>query len=99
MRRGTTPTHIFTLPFDASTITACRVTYEQENNVVLTKEINECELKDNVITVKLSQEDSLKFKCNTAAKVQLRILKNDEAIASEVITFFVGECLDNEVLQ
>lgn len=99
MRRGTTPTHTFALPFEVSIISALRITYKQENNVILTKEKDDCTLTDNVINVKLRQEETLKFKCNAPAKVQLRIVRNDDVIASEVFNFFVNECLDNEVIQ
>ena len=99
MRRGTTPTHTFALPFETSIISALRITYKQENNVIITKDKNDCTLNGNVINVKLSQEETLKFKCNAPAKVQLRIVKNDDAIASEVFNFFVNECLDNEVIK
>ena len=99
MRRGTTPTHTFALPFAASIISSLRITYKQENKIILTKEKDDCELYDNVVSVKLSQEETLKFICNTPAKCQLKIRKNDNVVASEVFSFFVNECLDNEVIE
>lgn len=99
MRRGTTPTHTFTLPFETSIINSLRITYEQENKVILTKETDDCDIHDNIVSVQLTQEETLKFICNTPAKCQLKIRRNDNVVASEVFNFFVSECLDNEVIE
>ena len=90
MRRGTTPEHTFTLPFDTSTIAAVRIIYEYNDNEIVVKTKDDCTLDGKDIKVKLSQEDTLKFICNTTIKVQVRILTVDgEAIASDVMTVFV----------
>lgn len=99
MRKGTTPVHTFTLPFDTAEIKCVRIVYEQSDIIRLVKETEDVEMQGNVITVRLSQEDTFKFDCNTGAKVQVRTVgKGGTANASEPLNFFVYECLDNEVL-
>lgn len=99
MRKGTTPVHAFTLPFDTAEVKSVRIVYEQNDRVILTKETADIEMQDNILLVRLSQEDTLQFECNTQAKVQVRTVGNSgTAMASTPICFFVYECLDNEVL-
>ena len=100
MRRGTTPEHTFTLPFDTSIISAARILYEQDNAVKITKTTEQCNFDGRVIAVKLTQAETLALMCNSTVKIQVRILTTDgEAMASDIITAFVDECLDNEVLK
>ena len=99
MRKGTTPVHTFTLPFDTAEIKCVRIVYEQNDQIRLVKETADVEMQGNVIRVQLSQEDTFHFECNTPAKVQVRTLGHGgTANTSEPICFFVYECLDNEVL-
>ena len=61
MIRGTTPTHQFILPFGVENIKSGRVIYSQDGQVILTKEISECALEEQTITIKLTQEETFKF--------------------------------------
>ena len=98
MIRGTTPTHVFTVPFDTSIIKMVRVIYKQNNNQIVCKE--DVEMNGNVISVKLTQEDTFKFKHGQNVKIQLRVLTNEgEAMSSDIMVDSVQECLDNEVLR
>lgn len=99
MIRGTTPTHIFTLPFEASTIAELRVTYEQNGEIVLEKTETDCELSGNSVKVKLSQEDTLKFAVLKDTKIQLKIKNvSDEVLATTISSFAVDRVLNEEVL-
>jgi len=98
MIRGTTPTHIFTLPFDTEQIDKVRVIYAQDDRVVFVKE--ECEKEANVVSVKLTQEETLKFDCRKKVEIQMRILTKDgEALASVIRKIDVEKCLESEVLK
>ena len=37
MIRGTTPTHIFNIPFDTSLVDEVKITYAQEDEIILIK--------------------------------------------------------------
>lgn len=100
MIQGTTPTHLFTIPFDASVISKVRVTYAQREKVLLTKDETECRLKGNVIELKLTQEETLLFDEFASVQVQVRVLTEaGDALASDLIRVPCGAILDKEVLE
>lgn len=99
MIRGTTPTHIFKVPLDPSTLTAALISYAQNDQVVLEKKLNACTLGDGSISVTLTQEETLLFDCHLPVQVQLRVLTADgRALATRVRHVSVDKCLSEEVL-
>lgn len=99
MIQGTTPTHYFTLPFSADIVANARIVYAQNERVVLKKELPDCECDGNVISVKLSQEETLLFDCNKPVEIQMRVLTNaDDSLVSNINVVTVARCLDREVL-
>ncbi len=100
MMQGTTPTHRFTIPFDASFVRRVRVSYSQNGTCVLIKEDPECHVEGNVIELKLSQEETLKFDEFSSVLIQVRVLTVDgDALATDPIRVSCGAVLDNEVLE
>lgn len=100
MIRGTTPIHTFELPFDTSFISAGKVIYWQDGAPVLEKEINECALENQTITIKLTQEETFSFDCKKGyVYIQIRLLTVEgDVLASDEMRVEVKRCLDNEVL-
>ena len=102
---GTTPTHIFNVPIDTSTISDLRIVYGQNDEAILTKKLEDCTLEPKAIRVRLSQEDTYKFQVKRKyitnhIQVQLRILTTSgDVISSKVMPISIEKCLDNEVLQ
>ena len=97
MKRGTTPTHTFTLPFDVSMVEKARVLYSQNDELKLSK--TDCVLDGNTVTVRLTQEDTFKLECGKFVDIQLRVLTPDgDALNSDIIRVSVERCLENEVL-
>lgn len=85
MIRGTTPTLEFVLPFDTSLLAEAYVTLAQGDEVVLDKPLSECTRDGNKLTVKLTQEDTLKLKTGLV-EIQIRAkTENGDAIASDII--------------
>ena len=100
MIRGTTPTHVFELPFDTDLISKAKVIYAQSDAILFTKDKAVCECAANVISVKLTQEETLKFDCRKAVQIQIRILTTDgNALASEIKLVGVEKCLESEVFE
>lgn len=100
MIQGTTPTHVFELPFDISAIKAVKVVYEQGNEIILEKGNDNCTLIGNTVEIKLTQEETFLFKTNEFVKIQIRILTfGGQALTSVPETVTVGKCLDKEVLE
>ena len=99
MIRGTTPTHIFNLPFEAETIAAVRITYAQGQKEILRKETADVTKDGRRLSVTLTQEETLRFDCRFSVKVQLRVTTADgTALATKPRIVPVDECLDGEVL-
>lgn len=100
MIRGTTTTHIFNIPLEASDIKNVKITYSQNGNIVFYKKKSDCVISDNTIAVTLSQEDTFKLASSAHVKIQLRILTDKNFVmSSKIMTVEVGDCLDNEVLK
>lgn len=99
MKRGTTPTHVFTLPFEVNLIEKVMVIYAQNNVEVIKKEKEDCEMNGRQVSVTLSQEETLRLSQTANVEVQIRILTNKgNALASQVFVHRVGACLNNEVV-
>jgi hypothetical protein len=99
MMQGTTPTHIFKLPFDVSAVKAVQIIYAQNDTEVLTKDINDCELEGNTISTKLTQDETLQLDHRYNVQIQIRVLTAaDDALASDVICVKCDRCLSDEVL-
>ena len=98
MRQGTTPTIVINVNnIDVNTLKSIYVTFEQ-TGFILTKSMNDIDIIDDQIQIRLSQEETLQFergKCN----VQLRAITNDgNAIASTIVSTNIYRILDKEVI-
>ena len=93
--RGTTPTLKFTLPFPTSALGSVYITFSCLGKEIFTKSGNNVEMNNNVITLVLSQSDTLRFISRTV-DIQIRAVMTDgTAIASKIITADVGMILKN----
>ena len=100
MRRGTTPTHLFQIPFNVISLLKIRVWYSQNDVLLVTKTEKDAEMQgDDIFKVTLTQEETLKFDHTEDVQIQLKV-KTDkgEVMASPVIRKSVDEILDDEVL-
>lgn len=93
MYRGTTPTLLFTMPFNSTGITVLYVTFQQEGKNVLEKALDDVEWEGNEIKIKLTQEDTLKLG-EGDVMIQIRLkFEDDTAMASDIIYTFAQEIL------
>ena len=100
VKRGTTPKHIFTIPFDVSLISDLRISYGQSGKEIVVKSKKDCTLDEQTITVVLTQEDTFKFDCTKQVQVQVRVLTlGGEALNSDILILDVDQCLNTEVLK
>ena len=99
MRRGTTPTHIYKLPFDVSLVEEIRITYAQNNKTVLTKTMADCMLDGEYILLTLTQEETLKFNDYNPVQAQIRIqTTSGNVIASKIMAVKVRATLDEVIM-
>ena len=99
MQRGTTPTHIFTLPFETNLCSQIRVIYAQDGKVMFKRDIDSLELQGNNVIVKLTQQETLSFTTRETIDIQIRVktLQGD-VLASEIFTTRAKRLLEDEVL-
>ena len=99
MYKGTTPTHTFKVKIDTSAIKEVKITYKQNDKIVLTKRTSDCTIEYGKIITQLSQEDTFLFDSARFVNIQLRVLLADgQACNSPIFRKSVGDCLDDEVL-
>lgn len=99
MRRASTPTHEFTLPFDSSMVEELLLTYKQGNKVVLEKTGADMTANGNVWTIVLTQSDANQFSVGFATG-QIRVLSpGGQALVSDPFSFYVGETYNDEVME
>lgn len=101
MRRGTTPTHTFTLPIDAAQIDKLRITYVQKEKIVLKKTEDDVAIDGNAVRVKLTQAETLQFDESSGAfvSIQIKVLTTGgDVLASEIFKVHPLQILDEEEL-
>lgn len=87
MRRGTTPTLIFDLPFDASQLAEAWISIAQGGKIIVDKTLADCELDGCSISTRLTQAETLALSSSTRTEVQLRVRTIlGEALASEIFS-------------
>lgn len=100
MRRGSTPTHTFSLPVDTSIIAKQRITYAQQGQIVMVKTDDDITLAGNTIQVKLTQAETLAFCVNRAVEIQWEALTTSgDKLQSGIMSVGVDRCLNDEVLE
>ena len=101
MRRYTTPKHIYNLPFSTSLIDKLRIVYAQNETIILSKEVTECQLEDNTVTLTLTQEETALFDCKKQfTEIQMHILTTSgQSLVSRPLKVSVEKCLDEGVLE
>lgn len=104
MTRGTTPTLEFQLPFAADIIDVLSVAFSQITQpytpaqLVFEKSLDDCTVSGQSVMLTLSQEDTLKLDAAQDVEIQLRILANGSALASQIIRIPVGRILKDGLL-
>lgn len=97
--KGCTCENTFSIPFVESDIAAIRITYGQKNKVLFEKELEDCMFEDGEVTVRLEQEDTLKFDDSQIIEIQLKIkLGSGSVIKSNIIQTYTDRVLCNEVI-
>lgn len=88
MYRGTTPTLNFTFEHNLEelNISALYITFKQGTEVVLEKSLEELEIKENKVTINLTQQETLKFMSYKPILIQARIKANNGAYATNIVT-------------
>lgn len=94
MRRGTTPTIKFILPFDVEIIEKAFISFEQYNKVIVDRDIEQSKREGKVLSLTLTQKETLSFVANKTVHVQIRLkTKDGVAMASNMINVEFDEII------
>lgn len=96
MIRGTTPTLTFTTPYTANQIDSGYVTFKQLGRTVLEVLLSDesVTIEDYLISLNLTQKQTLRFMQNTKCRIQIRaILNGGKAVASNIVEDSIEEIL------
>ena len=98
MRRGTTPTLKFTLPYEIA-VSSLYITFMQRGRTILEKTIDDVTLDGKTINVELTQDDTLTFTAGQPISIQIRIRDTEnKAVASQIIETTAEEVLKDGVI-
>jgi hypothetical protein len=99
MKRGTTPTLRFSLPFVPDTdINALYITFQQRGETIIEKSLEEVTVDGENVLVRLTQEDTLNLDPKADVNVQLRFRIGDNAYASDVMPIHIGRILKDGII-
>lgn len=85
MYRGTTPTNVFTTDVDLTEATELYISYEQNKEVIVEKELSDATITETSVSVTLTQAETLLFQPGKVF-VQIRAKFGDgTAVASNII--------------
>lgn len=99
MKKGSTPTHTFTLPpGTAEKASVIEITYTQNEQVILQKREQDCIIKGDTVAVTLSQEETFLFMDDVIVKIQIRIKVDGKVLPSDIMRVSCKECLSSEVI-
>jgi hypothetical protein len=94
---GSTPTYTFSLPFTVDNIAEAKVIFSQ-GDVSVSKKFKDCGASGNTLTVRLCQEDTLRFRCGLV-EIQIKVLTpKEDVLVSDVMYDNAEKCIDKEVL-
>lgn len=100
MYRGTTPVFTFTLPFDCGRITALHLCFTQQEQIVLEKKLLDCTIKENTLSVKLTEAETLLFNSKKGmVEMQLRVGCGETRLASNIMQVSVEGILKDGCLE
>lgn len=96
--RYTTPTHIFTVPFDTGTISMMAIIYKQDDKVVLVKDLSDCELGDKTVSCGLTEAETALFSATPWVQIQLRVGIGNARMNSNILNVSVADVLKEGLL-
>jgi hypothetical protein len=97
--RGTTPTIEIELPFSADLLAEAFVTIAQHRIVVIDKSLKDCEVNGNVLTLRLTQKETLLMDGDCISEIQIRgRTVTGDAVASEIVQAATARILKEGVI-
>lgn len=97
--RGATITNVFDVSIDLTDAVVLYITYKQYGRTVLEKQLEDCTVTQDKVTVDLTQAESLKFAENKPVQIQIRArLSDNSAHVSNIMKTTASELLKEGVI-
>lgn len=97
--KGCTCINTFTLPFVQKDVKAICISYAQNKKVLFEKKLEDCTFSDGKVSVRLTQEDTLKFDSFKIIQIQLKVkLNGDVVVKSKIIETITDDILCEGVI-
>lgn len=94
--RGTTPTHFFRTDISLVGVAALSLVYAQNDIILVKKTLDDVTITDTLLSVRLSQSDTLAFKDKTPVSMQIRARFPDgTAVGCDIIFDDVKKILED----
>lgn len=105
IHRGTTPIHKFVGPTDLSDASRMFISYAQNGKIILEKTLDDVTITKDpetdfcVVSVRLTQEETLIFDEHVQTSIQIRVaFPNETALASNIIVTSTARILKEGVI-
>lgn len=98
--RGTTPTLTFEFPFSVSSIEKCILSFAQNDEVLLEKNLTDFRVQnDKILTLKLTEKETLLFDSQKIwVSMQFKVGINGNVVISTTMNTEVSDTLNDGVL-
>ena len=99
MYRGTTPQLKFKISIPVDTLIEAYITFVQDGENVLEKTLADCDKHSDTLELRLTQDDTLKFKGDRFVEVQIRAkTRGGDAVASKIMKTYASRILKDGVI-
>lgn len=96
---GCTCKNTFRFPYTEEEVTAIYITYQQNDETIVEKTIDNCTFADGTVSVKLTQEESLKFDEDAIVRIQIRCrLTNGAVTKSNILKSHTDKILKKGII-
>jgi hypothetical protein len=97
--QGTTPKQRINVPLNVENISKIEIVYAQDDKIIFTKSLDDCQVDEKGLSFKLTQEETFSFDHKKLVQIQVRVLSNSGDVVGSLIEHTsVAECLSDEVL-
>ncbi len=99
MRRGSTPTFIFSLPLDTSCLKEIEIFFLQKGQLILTVDRQALSMDGKEVSFMMSEQESMAFASSLPAEIQIRLVTTDGTVwISEIRSFSVRKKYPEDAL-
>ena len=103
MRRGTTPTHEFALPFPVENVAEVELTYMQrdddEEKIIFQKHLEDFKIDGDVLSYKFTEKESFMFEPKLPTFWQMRAVSPaGDVVSTDIVRISASDCISDKLL-